>query len=327
MNLTNSKNGRILPNLIIAGATKSATSSLYTYLSWHPDICVSKIKETNFFLRTTESKSDLDGYSSHFEHCSGDRYKIIMEASPLYVYGGRKIARALSECLGLIKIVFILRDPIDRLHSWYKHIKGTRLSREDICFEDFARRGLIDFKNVSPRNSERIIDISSNNVCLMGIEQGIYVDFLDQWYSVFGDNVKVCFFEHLTNKPLLFMTELCDWLGLDSSIYLSRTFSAENRSVIPRSKFVRQIAERINTKFEKNLRRHYKTKKYLRSFYRFINATNEKEEFRFGKMFKLLESAYDHHNSRLYKLLREKGYSKFPHWLSKYDFHFYLNAK
>ena len=39
----------ILPNFIIIGAQKAATTSLYTYLRQHPEIFMTKVKEPMFF--------------------------------------------------------------------------------------------------------------------------------------------------------------------------------------------------------------------------------------------------------------------------------------
>lgn len=60
----------VLPNLIIGGTLKAGTSSGYTYLKGHPEVCVSSVKETHFFERDY-SKNALENsklYSSYFEH-------------------------------------------------------------------------------------------------------------------------------------------------------------------------------------------------------------------------------------------------------------------
>lgn len=36
--------------LIIGGTTKAGTTSIFRYLSAHPDVCASSLKETRFFL-------------------------------------------------------------------------------------------------------------------------------------------------------------------------------------------------------------------------------------------------------------------------------------
>jgi hypothetical protein len=85
------------PNVVIAGTVKSGTTSLFTYLSWHPDVCVSSVKETNYFtpIIYDEKISNLENYYSFFEHCNESL--ITLEASPRYLYGGRKIAKIIKE--------------------------------------------------------------------------------------------------------------------------------------------------------------------------------------------------------------------------------------
>ena len=48
------------PNLIIIGAMKSGTTSLHNYLNLHPEIYMSKKKETDFFSKYL--KSNIDKY-------------------------------------------------------------------------------------------------------------------------------------------------------------------------------------------------------------------------------------------------------------------------
>lgn len=114
-----------LPNLIIAGVGKAGTTSLFSYLSKHPDICTSNIKETHYFSPLIDDKElqPIDDYKKYFCHCDDHRY--ILEATPRYFYGGVKVARAIYERLGPIKIILVFRDPVNRLFSFYKHLKGT----------------------------------------------------------------------------------------------------------------------------------------------------------------------------------------------------------
>ena len=55
-----------LPNLVIIGAQKCATSSLHRYLDAHPDVAMSDPKELNFFIEEKEWSRGLDWYRSHF---------------------------------------------------------------------------------------------------------------------------------------------------------------------------------------------------------------------------------------------------------------------
>ena len=104
-----------LPNLIIGGVHKAGTTSLHTYLSMHPDVCGSLIKELAFLLpsRYHQSVPDDATYSSHFKNHKGEKY--ILETTPSYLYGGLPligIHRQPARLCGLS-----VRDPATAIHS------------------------------------------------------------------------------------------------------------------------------------------------------------------------------------------------------------------
>lgn len=69
-----------LPNLIIGGVHNAGTTSLFVYLSKHPEVEASDIKEIGFImsLRDGESLPPIEKYKSYFSHCKDERY--VMEA-------------------------------------------------------------------------------------------------------------------------------------------------------------------------------------------------------------------------------------------------------
>ena len=76
---------------IIAGGTKCGTTSLFQYLSVHPGICASLIKETRFFWEGEYelTKPKLNGknvkhYNDFF--AAPNETKINLEATPDYLY-------------------------------------------------------------------------------------------------------------------------------------------------------------------------------------------------------------------------------------------------
>jgi hypothetical protein len=108
-----------LPNFIIIGAMKGGTTSLYRYLASHPEVSVSKRKETDFFLGRHEYRRGLSWYSAQFRK----RTTAIGEASPNYtkrhLWDGvpERISRTLPE----VKLIYVVRDPIRRILSHYVH--------------------------------------------------------------------------------------------------------------------------------------------------------------------------------------------------------------
>src|SRR5450432_1398160 len=112
-----------LPNLIIIGAAKSGSTSLHRYLSIHPEIFMSKEKEIRFF--DTREKygrfnRGVDWYRSHFPVDKPIRG----EASPQYALFPKlpDVPQHISDTLGTPKIIYIVRDPVERLLSDYVQI-------------------------------------------------------------------------------------------------------------------------------------------------------------------------------------------------------------
>lgn len=122
---------RPLPDYLIIGAQRAGTASLHDFLSAHPSVAPPSKKEVHYFsLNATRS---LDWYRSHFP--SGAR--VTGEASPYYLFHPRvpgQVARVLPE----VKIIVLLRNPIDRAHSHYTHERV--FGREPLEFEEALAR-------------------------------------------------------------------------------------------------------------------------------------------------------------------------------------------
>lgn len=108
-----------LPNLIIMGAQKCATTSLHYYLNLHPQIFMSAEKELRFFIQEHNWHNGVAWYKSHF----AGNAKIHGEASPGYTnypfFDG--VPERMYSIVPEAKLIYILRDPIERMISQYVH--------------------------------------------------------------------------------------------------------------------------------------------------------------------------------------------------------------
>jgi hypothetical protein len=109
----------VLPNLIIIGAAKCGTSSLHYYLGLHPQITMSMTKELNFFVREHNWDKGIDWYKGNFTGIA----KIHGEASPKYttfpIFDG--VAERMHSLVPEAKLIYLVRDPIERIVSQYVH--------------------------------------------------------------------------------------------------------------------------------------------------------------------------------------------------------------
>jgi Sulfotransferase domain len=121
---------RMLPTFLVVGAKRAGTSSLYRYLTTHPQVrpCVSG-KGTHYF--DVAYRRGWRWYRSSFPLAAGGG--ITGEASPYYMFhplAPSRIAAALPEA----RLIVVLRDPVER--AWSHYHNERRLRAEPLGFED-----------------------------------------------------------------------------------------------------------------------------------------------------------------------------------------------
>jgi hypothetical protein len=112
----------MLPNFIIIGAMKCGTTSLYYQLSEHKEVKMSIQKETNFFIRKRDfEKGRYEKGRDWYESCFPEGGMARGECSPNYtkVHLFPGVAQRMQELLPDVRLVYMVRDPIERLVSHY----------------------------------------------------------------------------------------------------------------------------------------------------------------------------------------------------------------
>lgn len=117
-------------NFLIVGAQKSGTTALAHYLSQHPQICMAPQKEVHFFddpshLTDREAQEASGLYRKAFPNWTGQ--PIVGEATPIYLYLP-EVPRRVANYNPHMRIVVLLREPVSRAFSHYRHSK--RLGHE-----------------------------------------------------------------------------------------------------------------------------------------------------------------------------------------------------
>ncbi|MDJ0571396.1 MAG: sulfotransferase domain-containing protein [Pleurocapsa sp. MO_192.B19] len=302
-----------LPNLVIAGVVKAGTTSVYSYLSLHPDICCSTIKETCYFSYYRYGQWDswykncddpFKQYQSYFSHYENQKY--LMEASPGYFEGGMKVAQTIKNTLGdNVKIIIILREPISRLVSFFKYKKSMLELNKELDFAEYLRQ----CEALPPQ--ERV---KKDNDIYWGIEGGFYANYLEDWFNVFGESVYIAFLDDLKNNPQLFLSKICTWLEIDYTVFESQKFTIENKSLNYKNKYLQELALLINIKAEKFWRANAGIKKALRSIYHTFNSMPYQEEIS-EETRNYLQSLYQPYNQKLAEQLLARNYTNLPQWL------------
>lgn len=125
-----------LPTFFIIGAARAGTTSLHYYLSQHPQIQMSATKEPHFFagpagdLAYGAPRVDrFDDYRALFD----PRVSVRGEASPSYAAFPRRVGvpARIKELVPDARLIYLVRDPIERTVSHYRHRVATEGERRD----------------------------------------------------------------------------------------------------------------------------------------------------------------------------------------------------
>jgi hypothetical protein len=120
-----------LPNLIIIGAQKCGTTSLHNYLDAHPEISMSRRKETDFFLEDENWDRGLEWYASHFDPAAPVRGETSTGYTNLPASAGT--ADRIRSVVPGTKLIYIVREPLDRMLSHYLHRRATGVERRSLA--------------------------------------------------------------------------------------------------------------------------------------------------------------------------------------------------
>jgi len=174
-----------LPTFVIIGAQKSATRWLRSNLGEHPDVFTAG-SELHFWNNEYRvEKLGIDWYRDHFDGWSGE--PIVGEATPGYMiwrHHPAYVAKRLHEHHPSVRLIALLRNPIDRAQSaMVHHIRRKRLP---------AGSRLLDVVR-EQRPSE------SDWFCL--VSGGWYASSLQPFLDRFGDQLLVLFHDQITDDP------------------------------------------------------------------------------------------------------------------------------
>jgi hypothetical protein len=108
-------------NFLTGGTQKGGTGAVHKFLSEHPQICLAKQKEVHFFDNDAFFRTHREpiNYRPYHEYFTGRATtKVFGEATPIYMYW-EPSAERIKAYNPSMRLIFILRDPIERAYSQY----------------------------------------------------------------------------------------------------------------------------------------------------------------------------------------------------------------
>lgn len=200
-----------MPSFMIIGTQRGGTSSLYKYLQGHPDLDASIRKETEYFSRRFSEGEAW--YRAHFGLVAGRRRRrLAFEATPDYLFYP-PTAERVAERLPEARFVVLLRDPVERAYSHYRHM--ARLGFERLSFDEALA---CEAERIGGDEAELDRDPAFFCRDLLRFSyaaRGRYADQLERWFAVSDPSrFLVLRSEDLFEDPAAVLADVTTFLGV-----------------------------------------------------------------------------------------------------------------
>ncbi len=232
-----------LPNFLIIGAAKSATTALFEYLEQHPQVYLSNPKEPHFLALgdarpafagpaddVTINRLAVTGFARYQKLFAGaGSAKAIGEASVSTMYYPESIGR-IQQHLPDARLVCILRQPADRAYSAFSFMH-TRAVEPCESFAD----ALNDEDRRVARNWHHIWHYR---------RMGFYYEQLKPYFEAFGrERIRAYLFEDFRDDPQAVLRDCMEFLEIDSG-FVPTHAPAPHVSGRPRSRWIQTLYNR-----------------------------------------------------------------------------------
>ncbi len=203
----------VLPDFLIIGAARAGTTSLYQYLSTHPDAYLPHHKEPSFFYFVDNKEAQAERYSDSYIFnladysrlfVSAGRAAVLGEASTVYLQAADHVVPRIKSLYGAaapnVKIIAMLREPVQR--AWSMHAHMLQSGKEGLDFETAMSSATI---------RARVRELGQGFDYVRG---GLYTSGLDQYWSNF-ENVKIICYDDFASSQSEILYEVCEFLAID----------------------------------------------------------------------------------------------------------------
>lgn len=195
----------IKPNTFLIGAQKSATTSVYNWLSQHPDICgPSTIKDYPFFIKDEFFNKGIESLEKEYVDEGYSNQKITLQGNVQYMFDEKAIDK-IHEFDPNAKLICVLRNPVDRAISAFKYFKKLNLEQ-------------LSLKEALEKEEERLNGTFQQKYDLTYKAHGLYALQIKRILKKYSkEQVLVLLYEEVRDNPENTSKKAFEFLGVDSS--------------------------------------------------------------------------------------------------------------
>ncbi|MGZ4619141.1 MAG: sulfotransferase family protein [Frankiaceae bacterium] len=212
---------RVLPTLLIVGAQRSGTTSMYRALSQHPAVLKAVLHKGVHFFDVGYARGPL-WYGAHFPLGMTERRvqartgvrPVTLESSPYYMFHPLAPGRIARDLPG-VRVIALLRDPVERASSAYAHELARGFETEP-----FERALELEQSRLQGEVARMAADETYHSHAYRHnayVTRGQYVEQLENLARLLGRNrVHVVDSQEFFDHPGPVYAETLDFLGLPS---------------------------------------------------------------------------------------------------------------
>ena len=206
-----------LPDFLVIGAPKAGTTALHAALAGHPDLYMSPVKEPKFFLTdgpppTRGGPGDAQTYREHVWRradyealfAAAPEGSLRGESTPFYLHD-RDAQLRIRALIPEVKMIALLRDPVERAHSNWTHLWSAGLEP------------IGDVVEACAAEPQRIA--AGWAAFWRYVELGRYGEQLQHLYKIFPRHrILVLRYRRIHAEPAAALDRICEFLGVRTGV-------------------------------------------------------------------------------------------------------------
>jgi hypothetical protein len=227
--------------------------------------------------------TDLDGYLPYFAS-QQEQVLLFVESSPGYMAEAEEVAPRVAALIPQARLLFVLRDPIDRLRSCFRFYKSRLHVPDTMMFEQFVGECMAFEETGQAASSHGIKPWH-----LRSLRRGRYEEQLVHFdRQVPAAQHLTLLYDDLRDNMRDAMRRVCAFGGISDAFYDSHSFARENVSFLAERRSIQRVAIFVNDTFEVIWRRNPTLKRKLLGLYKRVNERPlESDELSYGAELKL----------------------------------------